>query len=87
MSQESVVHGLPSSQLGAAPGWQLPPPQTSPSVHALLSEQGIEFTPYLHPVLASHVSVVQALPSSQFFGLPPVHALFQQLSFVVHALP
>lgn len=38
-SQESVVQGLPSSQLGAAPGTQDPPAHLSFIVHTLLSLQ------------------------------------------------
>ncbi len=87
MSQASSVQGLPSSQLASAPPLQLPFAHTSANVQAFPSVHDHAFGAYLHPVLASHVSVVHTLPSSQFFGLPPVHALFQQLSFVVHALP
>ena len=36
---ESLVHRLLSSQLGAAPGTQLPPEHASFNVHALLSVQ------------------------------------------------
>ena len=38
-AQLSVVHGLLSLQASALPGWQAPAAQTSPVVHALLSEQ------------------------------------------------
>src|SRR5262249_60610252 len=50
--QESLVHGLPSSQLGAAPPTQMPPLQVSLVVQALPSLQalplvfwGLEQTP------------------------------------------
>jgi hypothetical protein len=39
-SQLSSVHTLASSQLGAGPPIQAPPPQVSPVVHALASSQG-----------------------------------------------
>ena len=39
-SHESFVHGFPSSQLTAVPGWHVPPPQTSPFVQTLPSLHG-----------------------------------------------
>jgi hypothetical protein len=35
--QLSVVHTLLSLHTTGVPGWQVPPPQTSPEVHALPS--------------------------------------------------
>jgi len=37
--QLSSVHPLPSPQMTGAPGWQTPPAQVSPTVHALPSSQ------------------------------------------------
>ena len=39
LAHASSVQGLPSSQLTALPGTQLPSAQPSPAVHALLSVQ------------------------------------------------
>ena len=40
--QESAVQALPSLHTVLTPGTQLPPPQTSPTVHALPSVQALE---------------------------------------------
>jgi len=39
--QLSVEQRLPSSQIVAAPGWQIPPPQLSPVVQAFMSSHGV----------------------------------------------
>ncbi len=78
LSQTSSVHGLLSKQTSTAPDWQLPPAQASPLVHALLSLQATVLLAFWQPRTALHVSVVQALPSSQLLvagGLPQVPAL------------
>jgi len=88
-THESAVQTLPSSQLVAAPGWQVPPPQMSPVVQAF---------PSLHAAVLlvpgwqeppEHVSpVVQGLPSLQAAVLSawmqPDEALQES---VVHGLP
>ena len=86
-SQPSLVHTLPSSQAKAAPGWQLPPPQTSTVVQALLSVQGKVLFWCVQPVLASHSSVVHGLPSSHGACVPPTHSPPEHASFSVHELP
>jgi hypothetical protein len=55
---ESVVHTSPSLQLGAAPPWHVPPPQTSFVVHALPSSQAFVLFVCTHPVAGLQVSVV-----------------------------
>src|SRR6185436_15067672 len=81
----SSVHALLSLQSRGPPGWHEPPPQTSPTVHALPSLQGAVFGVYTAPVAGSHVSSVQGLPSSALMGVPlqepPLHT-----SPEVHAL-
>ena len=85
--QESLVHGLPSSQLAATPGTQVPPAQASPMVHALPSVQASVVWACTQPAAGSHVSAVHGLPSSQFAPEPAMHAPFTQLSPNVQALP
>jgi hypothetical protein len=48
MSHESLVQGLLSLQLGAAPPTHVPPEQVSFVVQALPSSQGMEFGVYTH---------------------------------------
>ena len=72
VSQESVVHGLPSSQTLSAPATHWPPAQASLSVQALLSVQGAVLFVLLH-VPPAQTSVVQGLPSSQFLAVPGWH--------------
>src|SRR4029079_4663289 len=69
--QLSVVHALPSSQLIALPLWQVPPPHVSPEVQALPSAQDALLFVKTHPVAASQLSFVHALPSSQLTAVPP----------------
>jgi hypothetical protein len=69
-SHESSVHGLLSSQLGAGPPLQVPPPQASPAVQALPSLHGAVFGALMQPEFTSHESSVHALLSSQFTELP-----------------
>jgi hypothetical protein len=84
-SHVSSVQTLLSSQLGAGPPAQSPATQASAVVHALLSEQEFELSAVnTHPPAGSHVSSVQAFPSSQAIGVF-THAPFAQAS-VVHAL-
>ena len=86
-SQASAVQGLPSSHCGAAPPAQAPDLQASFSVQALPSLQGKVFAALVQPPLASQVSVVQGLPSSQGAGLPATQMPSLQASTVVHTLP
>jgi hypothetical protein len=86
-SQESLVHGLLSSQFGGGPPLQVPPPQVSPVVHALPSLQGLVLSEWAHPVSALHESLVHGLLSSQPSAGPPLHVPPLQTSFVVQALP
>jgi hypothetical protein len=66
-TQESVVQRLLSSQFTAAPA-QDPPEQASPVVQALLSSQDTVLL-VCAQIPPLQVSVVQALPSSQFAGV------------------
>lgn len=60
--QESFVHTLPSSQLSAGPGTQLPPEHVSFVVHALPSVQGLVL--FVNTQMPPwQVSVVHTLPS------------------------
>ena len=72
-SHESFVHLLLSSQLTAVPGWQTPPRQTSPLVHALPSWQVPKLLSCVHPATRSQPSSVHTLPSSQALWLPGTH--------------
>ena len=63
--QLSWVQTLPSLQTVGRPGWQLPPPQTSPVVHGLLSLQLTVLFVWMQPVAGLQPSVVQRLWSSQ----------------------
>src|SRR5436305_1848151 len=68
-SHVSAVQALLSLQFGAAPPTQVPPEHVSPVVHALLSSHGaVLFVWTQRPLVASQVSVVQTLPSSQVAG-------------------
>ena len=69
---ESLVQGLPSLQAVAAPGWQLPPPQTSPVVHALPSLQGAVLFVWEQPVTALHRSLVHGLESLHWVAVVSV---------------
>ncbi len=85
-SQESVVHGLASSQFTAA-GEHTPPEHTSGPVHALLSLHGALLAECPHPVAGLQLSEVQALASSQFSPVPALHTPLAQASPTVHTLP
>ena len=67
---ESVVHTLLSLHRRAAPAWQMPPPQVSPVVQALLSSQAFALLVKTHPVNGLQLSVVQTLASSQTIAGP-----------------
>jgi hypothetical protein len=81
--QASMVQGLPSSTTGAALATQAPfalhvslPLQALPSVQELPAATGAWCT----PVVASHVSVVQGLPSSTAKAVPAVQVPLVQTS-------
>jgi hypothetical protein len=67
--QESSVHGLLSLQSGAGPPLQVPPPHVSFVVHAFPSSHGLVLFVCTQPEAGVQLSVVQALPSSQAFGV------------------
>jgi hypothetical protein len=79
---ESVVQGLPSSQLGAVPAVQTPawqvsaPSQASPSLHEVPLSTGV----CVQPNTVSQPSVVQGLLSLQLSGVPVVHTPLWQVS-------
>jgi hypothetical protein len=84
---ESVVQGLPSLQIGGGPPWQVPAPQASLVVQALLSLHGPVLSTWVQPEPGLQASVVQTLPSSQPSGGPPAQLPPLQASPVVQALP
>jgi hypothetical protein len=86
-SHESFVHGLLSSQFGAGPPLQVPPPQVSPVVQALPSSQGSALLTWAQPLTGSHESVVHRLASLQFGAGPPLQVPPPQVSLVVQAFP
>ncbi len=86
LSQASVVHGLPSSQLGAGPPRQLPFRHLSAVVQALRSSQLTVLLVLVQPLMGSQASLVHALPSSQLGAAPPLQAPAFHLSLVVQAL-
>jgi hypothetical protein len=61
------------AQLFGAPGWHKPPAHASPTVQGLLSLQVAVLFWCKQPWALSQESLVQPLPSSQAFALPPVH--------------
>ena len=62
-AQLSAVQTLSSLQTTAVPGWQLPPPQVSPTVHAFASTQAAVLSVWKHPDTGLHWSSVHTLPS------------------------
>ena len=86
-SQLSSVQTLPSLQTLAGPGKHTPPPQKSPSVHWLASEQGNALAVFWHPFIASQLSVVHGLLSSQLLLAPGVQMPSLHRSATVHTLP
>jgi len=88
VSHESVVHTLPSLQLGAAPGMHEPPPQVSSTVQALPSLHGRVLGAFTQPLAGLQESVVQPLVSSQLGAGPGTQVPApSQVSVVVQALP
>jgi hypothetical protein len=86
-SQESSVHGLPSSQLVGPPPWQFPFWQKSPDVHSLPSSHGPVLDTWRQPVTVSQESSVQLSESLQLIAGPPMHVPERQVSFAEQALP
>jgi hypothetical protein len=86
-TQLSSVQALLSLQTVGAPGWHVPPPQTSPVVQALPSLQAVVLFVKTQPVAGAHVSVVQTLLSLHTVGAPGLQVPPPQTSPVVHALP
>jgi hypothetical protein len=84
--QESSVHRLASSQLGAGPPTQLPPAQLSAVVQALLSSQESVLFEFTQPLPVSQKSSVHRLASLQLGAGPPTQLPPEQLSAVVQAL-
>ncbi len=84
--QESSVHGLPSSQLTAAPAPQLPFLQVSPTVQTSPSLHGAVLLACAQPLAAPHESSVHGLLSSQPTAAPGTHLPAAHLSPLVHAL-
>ena len=85
--QVSVVQGFPSSQVGAVPGTQAPARQASPTVQALPSSHAAVVGAKTQPVIASQLSAVQGLVSSQTVAAPGRQAPSLQASPLVQMLP
>ncbi len=86
--QLSLVQPLLSLHAMTVPDWQLPPAQTSPLVHALLSSHVTVRFVCTQPADTSHESEVHGLLSLQFGVEPPgAQLLAAQMSPMVHALP
>ena len=85
-SQASIVHGLLSSQLlGLAPA-HAPSLHWPGMVQMSVAPHGPVAGVDVQPLLGSHASSVQSLPSSQFLSLP-LQVPAAQVSAVVHLLP
>ena len=65
----------------------MPPPQTSPVVHAFPSLHAIVLFVKTHPVAVLQLSAVHTLLSLQTVAAPGWHVPPPQVSPVVHALP
>jgi hypothetical protein len=85
--QLSVVHGLPSLQVLLGPATQALALQASATVQALPSaSHGALLALWMQPSLASQISSVHALPSSQAATAPALHVPAWQLSPTVQTL-
>jgi hypothetical protein len=85
--QVSAVQPSLSSHTTAAPPLQLPPAQVSALVHAFESLHVAAFAAFLQPTLATQLSSVQLLPSSQLAApVPAWQELLLQKSPVVQGL-
>jgi hypothetical protein len=87
-SQLSAVQPLPSLQLGAAPGVQIPDWQVSAPLQTVASAQVVPFARLTcwQPVTGSQLSVVQTLPSLQLRAVPAVHTPPWQVSAPLQTL-
>jgi hypothetical protein len=86
-SQESLVHGLPSSHVTLLPA-QKPPEHLSPWLQALPSSHPkVLFWNAQLPVVVLQLSVVQGLLSLQLLATPALHAEAAHASPTVQALP
>jgi hypothetical protein len=79
------LQALPA-QLLAVPARHTPPEHASFCVQGSPSSQGKALFWFRQPRVASQLSVVQGLPSSQLGALPPLHPPALQVSPTVHAL-
>ena len=84
-TQVSTVQGFLSSQ--PAPLTLQAPPEQVPAAQSLLSKQLAVLLATLQPDLASQLSVVHRLPSSQTVALPPLQRPPLHTSFWVQASP
>ena len=87
LSQESLVHALPSTQTLIAPGTQPAETHWSPTVHALPSVHGLLLAVCVQPAILSQASLVHGLASSQFNAAPAEQMPPTHVSLVVHTLP
>jgi hypothetical protein len=88
-SQESVVHALPSSQLGGVPGVHPPDWQVSKPLQTLPSLQPVPFGAAVcwQPFTGSHESTVHGEVSVQFRLVPGWQMPDWQTSMPSHRLP
>ena len=87
--QLSSVHGLLSLQFNdPVPGWQIPPPHVSPSVHGLPSLHEAVLFACPQPEVGLQLSSVQGFPSLQSsVPVPGWQIPAEQVSPVVQAFP
>jgi len=87
-SQVSVVHGLPSSQLGGVPGMHVPAWQVSAPLHTLASAQEVPFATAVcsQPLTGRQPSTVHGFASSQLRGVPGAHTPPWQVSLPLHTV-
>jgi hypothetical protein len=86
---ESVVHALPSLQLGAVPGEQTPFWHVSFPLHTDESRHEVPFATlvYWQPVVVLHESVVHTFESLQIGGVPSVQLPSRQISGPLQKFP
>jgi hypothetical protein len=84
--QPSTVHALPSLQLGAVPGRQVPTWHVSVPLHWSASTHGVPLVTgvCLQPTAGSQVSAMQGLPSLQLGGTPATQTALWQVSVPLH---
>jgi hypothetical protein len=87
--QPSVVHALPSLQLGGVPAVQVPDWQVSAPSQASPSEHEVPFVTAVltQPVAGLQESVVHGLPSLQLGAVPAVQLPDWHVSSPLQALP